>query len=97
MEDTVEAAEPAEPEARDTEATGVAAVAVDEATGVTAVSVDEPTGVIAVSVDEATGVTAVDAALERLRDLEGAPVEAHVEVFDDVQRQLHEALAELDE
>jgi hypothetical protein len=47
--------------------------------------------------DEATGVAAVDTALERLRDLEGAPVESHVEIFDDVQRQLHEALAELDE
>ncbi|HVS67464.1 MAG TPA: hypothetical protein VHE56_02845 [Mycobacteriales bacterium] len=47
--------------------------------------------------DEPTGVAAVDAALERLRDLQGAPVEAHVEVFDDVQRQLHEALAELEE
>jgi hypothetical protein len=48
-------------------------------------------------VAEATGVAAVDAALERLRDLDGAPVESHVEIFDDVQRQLHEALAELDE
>ncbi|HVV76910.1 MAG TPA: hypothetical protein VHC43_12815 [Mycobacteriales bacterium] len=47
--------------------------------------------------DEPTGVAAVDAALERLRDREGAPVEAHVEIFDDVQRQLHEALAELEE
>ena len=46
---------------------------------------------------EPTGVPAVDAALERLGDLEGAPVEAHVEIFDDVQRQLHEALAELEE
>jgi hypothetical protein len=42
-------------------------------------------------------VASVDAALGRLRDLEGAPVEAHVEIFDDVQRQLHEALAELEE
>lgn len=47
--------------------------------------------------DEPTGVAAVDAALERLRDLDGAAVEAHVEIFDDVQRQLHEALAELEE
>jgi hypothetical protein len=47
--------------------------------------------------EESTGVASVDAALERLRDLDGAPVEAHVEIFDDVQRQLHEALAELEE
>lgn len=60
-------------------------------------SVEESTGVASVSVDETTGVASVDAALERLRDLEGAPVEAHVEIFDDVQRQLHEALAELEE
>jgi hypothetical protein len=46
---------------------------------------------------EPTGVPAVDAALERLRDVEAAPVEEHVEIFDDVQRQLHDALAELDD
>jgi poly(3-hydroxybutyrate) depolymerase len=45
--------------------------------------------------DESTGVASVDAALARLRDLDGAAVEAHVEIFDDVQRQLHDALAEL--
>jgi hypothetical protein len=47
--------------------------------------------------DEATGVASVDAALERLRDVEAAPVETHVEIFDDVQRRLHDALAELDD
>jgi hypothetical protein len=46
---------------------------------------------------ESTGVASVDAAIERLRDLEGAPVEGHVEIFDDVQRRLHDALAELDD
>jgi hypothetical protein len=66
------------------------------------VDVDEPAGEAAearesAATQEATGVAAVDAALERLRDLDSAPVEAHVEIFDDVQRQLHEALAELDE
>jgi hypothetical protein len=45
---------------------------------------------------DATGVGTVDAALARLRDLADAPVEDHVEIFDDVQRQLHEALAELE-
>lgn len=46
---------------------------------------------------ESTGVASVDAALERLADLETAPVEGHVEIFDDVQRRLHDALAELDD
>lgn len=64
---------------------------------VTGPAADESTGVASSSGEEPTGVSSVDAALERLRDLEGAPVEAHVEIFDDVQRQLHEALAELDE
>lgn len=44
-----------------------------------------------------TGVSSVDAALEQLRDLDNIPVEGHVEVFDDVQRRLHDALAELDD
>lgn len=51
----------------------------------------QPTG------DESTGVTAADAALERLRDAETAPLEEHVEIFDDVQQRLHEGLAELDD
>jgi hypothetical protein len=54
----------------------------------------EPAAAVA---DEPTGVASVDAALERLRDLDGAAVETHVEIFDDVQRQLHDALAELEE
>jgi hypothetical protein len=65
--------------------------------GVEAPVEDAATGVASVSVDEATGVASVDAALERLRDVEHAPVEAHVEIFDDVQRRLHDALAELDD
>jgi hypothetical protein len=47
--------------------------------------------------DEPTGVASVDGAQTRLRDIETTPVEAHVEIFDDVQRQLHDALAELDD
>jgi hypothetical protein len=46
---------------------------------------------------EPTGVAAADAALERLRDVETAPLEEHVEIFDDVQQRLHEGLAELDD
>jgi hypothetical protein len=46
---------------------------------------------------EPTGVSAADAALERLRDVETAPLEDHVEIFDDVQQRLHEGLAELDD
>jgi hypothetical protein len=44
-----------------------------------------------------TGVAAADAALDRLDGLADAPLEDHVEIFDEVQRQLHEGLAELDD
>lgn len=44
-----------------------------------------------------TGVTAADAALSRLQDIHAAPIGDHVEIFDDVQRRLHEGLAELDD
>jgi hypothetical protein len=46
---------------------------------------------------ELTGVPAADSARTRLRDVETAPLEEHVEIFDDVQRRLHEGLAELDD
>lgn len=46
---------------------------------------------------EPTGVTAADAALERLHDVETAPLESHVEIFDEVQQRLHEGLAALDD
>lgn len=74
----------------------------DDGWWVAAVDVNEPAGGPAeqresAAAEEATGVPAVDVALERLGDLDDAPVETHVEIFDDVQRQLHEALAELDE
>jgi broad specificity phosphatase PhoE len=46
---------------------------------------------------ESTGVAAADAALARLRDAETAPLDEHVEIFDDVQQRLHEGLAELDD
>jgi hypothetical protein len=44
-----------------------------------------------------TGVTAADDALDRLERLADAPLEDHVELFDEVQRRLHEGLAELDD
>jgi hypothetical protein len=44
-----------------------------------------------------TGVPAADAALERLRSLDGAALDEHVEIYEDVQRRLHEGLAELDD
>jgi hypothetical protein len=49
------------------------------------------------NVAESTGVAAADAALDRLRDVAAAPLEEHVEIFDDVQRRLHDGLAELDD
>ena len=45
----------------------------------------------------ATGVPAADAAAQRLRTLEGAPLEEHVEVYEDVHRRLQEGLADLDD
>jgi hypothetical protein len=42
------------------------------------------------------GVPVVDAA-QRLSDLDDAPLEEHVEVYEDVHRRLQEGLADLDE
>jgi len=42
-----------------------------------------------------TGEARVDDALGRLADLSGLPVHEHVAVFEDVQRRLHETLADL--
>ena len=42
-----------------------------------------------------TGEARVDDALGRLADLQGLPVQEHVDVFEDVQRRLHETLADL--
>ena len=42
-----------------------------------------------------TGEARVDDALGRLADLHGLPVHEHVDVFEDVQRRLHETLADL--
>jgi len=45
---------------------------------------------------EPTGVAAADEARARLSDLDDAPLEEHVEVFEDVHRRLQEGLADLD-
>jgi hypothetical protein len=44
-----------------------------------------------------TGVPAADTARERLADVDEAPLDEHVEVYEDVHRQLQEGLADLDE
>jgi hypothetical protein len=46
---------------------------------------------------EPTGLPQVDGAVDQLGSLADLPVHDHVEVFDDVQRRLHDALAELDD
>jgi hypothetical protein len=46
---------------------------------------------------EPTGVPAADSALARLGDVATAPLEEHVEIFDDVHRRLNDGLAELDD
>lgn len=51
--------------------------------------------VIAMSTLPVTGEARVDDALARLKDLEALPVHEHVEVFEDVQRRLHETLADI--
>ena len=45
---------------------------------------------------EPTSVPAADEARERLQSLDDAPLEEHVEVFEDVHRRLQEGLADLD-
>jgi hypothetical protein len=47
--------------------------------------------------DERSGVPAADDARDRLQALDGAPLEQHVEVLEDVHRRLQEGLADLDE
>ena len=44
-----------------------------------------------------TGVGAADAARELLAKVDDAPLEEHVEVFEDAHRRLQEGLADLDE
>jgi hypothetical protein len=44
-----------------------------------------------------TGVPSADAAGDRLGELEQAPLDEHVEIYEDVHRRLQEGLADLDE
>lgn len=46
---------------------------------------------------ESSGVAAADEAAARLRDLDDAPVDEHVEIYEDAHRRLEEGLADLDE
>jgi hypothetical protein len=51
----------------------------------------------AAGVDAASGVPAADAARARLDDLADAPLEDHVDIYEDAHRKLQEGLADLDE
>ncbi len=51
--------------------------------------------VIAMSTLPITGEPRVDDALARLNEIPGLPANEHVAVFEDVQRRLHETLADL--
>lgn len=51
--------------------------------------------VIAMSTLPVTGEARVDDALGRLNDLTNLPVHEHAAVFEDVQRRLHETLADI--
>jgi hypothetical protein len=48
-------------------------------------------------VDDRTGVHAADAAADRLAEIDDAPVDEHVVIYEDVHRQLQDGLADLDE
>lgn len=46
---------------------------------------------------QSTGVPAADEARARLSTVDDAPLEEHVDVYEDVHRRLQEGLADLDE
>lgn len=46
---------------------------------------------------ESSGVPSAEAARQRLQAIDDAPLEEHVEVYEDVHRRLQEGLADLDE
>jgi hypothetical protein len=46
---------------------------------------------------DSSGVPAADEAAARLRDLDDAPVDEHVEIYEDAHRRLEAGLADLDE
>lgn len=47
--------------------------------------------------EERSGVPAADDARDQLQRLDDAPLEEHVEVYEEVHRRLQEGLADLDE
>ncbi|PRH77836.1 hypothetical protein C6N75_18180 [Streptomyces solincola] len=58
---------------------------------------EEPGGPAALGVERTpTGYPAVDAALHRLADADHLPADGHLAVYEDVHRELREALAALD-
>lgn len=57
----------------------------------------EPTPAETTSAAEPTGDSRVDTALARLQTLDAVPVGEHVAVYDEVNRLLQDALADLDE
>jgi len=58
---------------------------------------DETVGAAEAFDDQTSGVPAADEAAARLRDLDDAPVDQHVEIYEDAHRRLEEGLADLDE
>jgi hypothetical protein len=58
---------------------------------------DAQAGHMSESEQGGTGVPAVDQARERLAAVDEAPLDEHVDVYEDVHRQLQEGLADLDE
>jgi len=47
--------------------------------------------------EPSTSAPAADQAAERLQAIDDAPLDEHVEIYEDVHRHLQEGLAELDE
>jgi len=59
--------------------------------------VTEPTSPDPPAALPSTGVPAADAAADRLDELDEAPLDEHVAIYEDVHRRLQEGLADLDE
>jgi hypothetical protein len=58
---------------------------------------DEPGSVPDAPAVRVADVPSAAGAVSCLDRLDGAPLDEHVEIFDEVQRRLHEGLAELDD
>lgn len=74
----------------DDELDGVAPILPDAGVGT-----DPAAPTVAMATLPVTGEPRVDDALARLADLTALPVDEHVGVFEDVQRRLHDTLADL--